>query len=99
EWRNGGRQCAIKVAEPGRYSLALSCVPKSTIAGGRSRISLSIPPIPGARVELRCPESTSGVIMPAVSSEAVAVAGGKSLSALLDSRDRLQVEWTRSDAT
>jgi hypothetical protein len=99
EWRNGGRQCAIKIAEPGRYSLALACVPKSTISADRSRISLSIPPIPGARVELRYPESTAGVIMPALSSEPVAAAGGKSLSALLDIRDRLQVEWSRSDAT
>jgi hypothetical protein len=99
KWRDGGNGCIIRIAEPGRYSLLVSCLPKSTASGDHNRIALSIPPLPGARAELRVPESATGVLFSPASSEPVASSGGKTITALLDNRDRLQVEWLRADGS
>ena len=34
EWRDAGHSCAIQISEPGRYSLSLSCVPKTKTIDG-----------------------------------------------------------------
>ena len=60
EWRDAGRSCAIQIPEPGRYSLSLSCVPKTTTTEGRNQIDLAVPPTSGAKIEVRYPEAVSG---------------------------------------
>ncbi len=96
EWRDSGRSCTIQVPEPGRYSLSLTCTPKTTTAEGLAQIDLAIPPIPGARVDVRYPEDASGVSV----AKASAISGSnteRTVRAELDRANRLIVRWSHAD--
>jgi hypothetical protein len=97
KWANNGRGCEIRIAEPGRYSLALACLPKTRVAAGRNEIGVSIPPISGARVALRIPQGSAGVVLPHSSLPGPSAAGAKVLKGELDGTDRLLVQWPPSD--
>ena len=61
DWRANGRKCAIEIAQPGRYSLTIYCVPKTEITDGGSQFSLTVPPLPSAGIELHAPELLTGI--------------------------------------
>ena len=97
EWRDAGRACAIEIAEPGRYSLSLSCVPKTTTAEGRNQIDLAIPPILGAKAEVRYPETVTGVTVASASVLPPPTGPSNTFCAELDRTNRLQVQWSRTE--
>ena len=97
EWRNGGRECVIEIPEPGRYLLAVSCVPKIASTDAGNQISLSIPPIAGAKVSLRFPESASA---PTISHATIFPGAPGSTNVLTGELERikqLSVQWLRAE--
>jgi hypothetical protein len=61
EWKKNKNGCAIKVPEPGRYSLSISCLPHVIKDAGQNRLTLSIPPLPSATLHLRYPSAVAGL--------------------------------------
>jgi hypothetical protein len=97
EWRDAGRACAVEIAEPGRYALSLSCVPKTTATDGRNQINLAIPPTLGATVDIRYPETVAGLTVSAASILPPPTTPTSTLRAELDQTNRLRVQWSRTD--
>jgi hypothetical protein len=56
-WLDGGRTCSVAIAEPGRYSLTFSGVPKTNGADGRNEFDVSVPPASNAKFEVRYPDA------------------------------------------
>ncbi len=65
-WKDDGRGCAVGVREPGRYSLRLSCVPRTNESAGQNLLKLTIPPLRGARVQLDYPQTTTWLLIDGV---------------------------------
>ncbi|HVT27074.1 MAG TPA: hypothetical protein VHE81_03560, partial [Lacipirellulaceae bacterium] len=97
EWRNDGRECAIHVPEPGQYSLAIYCLPKTTTGGTENQIALSIPPVRGAQIALRFPESASAPTISHASLLPMPVTSTGTLKGELERTDRLHIQWLPSD--
>ncbi len=97
EWHGAGRSCAIQIPEPGRYSLALLCVPKTRTTDGLNQIELSVPPIRGAKIEVRYPEAASGVTIANASTLTPPSGSATALNGELDRIDRIDVRWSRTD--
>ncbi len=93
-WRDGNT-CAVKVAEPGRYSLSVACLPKTTTADGRNQLELAVPRVPGTKVELRFPENTTGLDLPNAIIQPPRAGSANRLDAVLDSTGKLIVCWSR----
>lgn len=96
EWRDTGRACAIEIPEPGRYSLVVSCTPRTTSTADKNRANLSLPLIAGAKIEIRYPETAAKVTVlgtrPAISTTSL-----NTLRADLDRTNRVTAEWTPSN--
>ncbi len=60
-WSADGNQCAIDVAEPGRYTLTIFGVPKTKNINGSGQFSLSVPPLISANIQLHAPEQLKGI--------------------------------------
>ncbi|HEX3600723.1 MAG TPA: hypothetical protein VHU84_11310, partial [Lacipirellulaceae bacterium] len=60
-WSEDAHHCSIVIAEPGSYTLTLFCAPKATSTNGRSQLSLSIPPLVPAHVQVHSPKQFTGV--------------------------------------
>jgi hypothetical protein len=97
EWRDAGRKCAIEIPEPGRYTLALTCVPNTTAAGRTNQLDLAIPPISSAKTEVRFPESATGVTIDRANILQPPAGTSNTLSAVLDRTDRLHIRWSHSE--
>ena len=97
EWHAGGRECDIAIAEPGRYSLVITCIPKATSTDGDNLSDLTIPPLMGARVELRFPENASDLTVPHMSILPPLAGEPKVLSGELERIGRLHVQWPRPE--
>ncbi|HEX5472399.1 MAG TPA: hypothetical protein VFW73_10955, partial [Lacipirellulaceae bacterium] len=98
DWHYRGGGCAIHIPEPGRYSLAISCRPKTTIADGVKQMALSIPPIQGAHFSLRLPESTPAATI-AHASLLPPMSAAADLTGELERVDKLSVKWASSSTT
>jgi hypothetical protein len=96
EWRDTGRACAVEIPEPGRYSLVLSCTPRTVSAADKNRANLSVPPVPGAKIELRYPETAGKVSVPGMRPAAPTPSPNR-LRADLDRMNRITAEWTPSN--
>ncbi|MCI0334158.1 MAG: hypothetical protein L0228_13150 [Planctomycetes bacterium] len=97
-WRDGGRGCAIEIAEPSEYSLILSCVPRTTVMNGRNIVSLMIPPHRGATARINYPSTLKDLtISNALPLPAGAVPGVAEFE--LDEADNLQLQWPVSATT
>ena len=55
EWDANGRSGTVVVAEPGRYELTISFVPRVRTEAARNQIELTLPPWRGAALDLRFP--------------------------------------------
>jgi hypothetical protein len=94
-WREEGRECAVEVAQPGRYTLALFCTPRSADTGDRRRISLSIPELASANIQLHTPALLTGVAV----TDAIVVPTTKdaprTISGELVQSHQIVVDWPR----
>jgi len=98
EWAESGRSCSILVEQPGPYAVTIYGVPRSEVVDGRSQISLAIPPLLSAGIQLRAPDLLTGVtVANAVLSPPTKSSPGN-ISGELWSSDRLVVRWPRLEA-
>src|SRR5262249_9119875 len=93
EWRDTGRGCAVEIAEPGRYSLAISCVPHTRRSPGLNQIDISIPTTLGARMEVRHPDSVTKLNCAGVLHDATSGAASNTFRAELDRASRIHLDW------
>jgi hypothetical protein len=96
EWREGGRACAVAVAEPGRYSLVITVLPRTTVVSGRNVVSLSIQPMLGATLRLDHPPDLAGLTVSGATSPK-GVAGANFSDFELGQTERLEIQWPASD--
>ncbi len=98
EWHDEGPGCAISIAEPGEYSLILSCLPRTKVSDGQNVVALAIPPHRGASVRIRHPSTLKDLAVsnavPLTTSE---TQGAKEFE--LDETDKLQLQWPVAAAT
>ena len=98
EWTTNGRKCAIKIDQPGEYSLTIYCVPKTETVDGRSQFTLSIPPLISADIRIRAPEQLAGVTVADAALAPPAKDAPGNLSGELGLADRLTIRWPRLEA-
>ena len=99
EWNEGGRGCRVEVAEPGRYQLAISCVPRTNETGRDARVQLTIPPIPGAAIRVSYPRDLDGLEVPTATTVRQDSATAGQLAAELDGSDQLLLSWPLSESS
>jgi hypothetical protein len=93
QWHSDGHSCELKIAEPGRYSLAIGFTPLIQRAGDRSQIELSVAEVPGARFRLRHPAGIAGLELSGVAVTTKPAGSTNSLEAELDGSGRLVAHW------
>ena len=54
-WDASGQRCSIRVAEPGRYRLAIPLHPRIEVSNDRQQIEFNVPPVAGAILNLTTP--------------------------------------------
>jgi hypothetical protein len=62
-WNEGGDACSIAVAEPGDHELLLKVAPRLTSGANQNQLSIRVPPLPGARVEVSHPAGLAGLML------------------------------------
>lgn len=98
EWTTNGRKCAIKIDQPGEYSLTIYCVPKTETVDGGSQFTLSIPPLISAGIQIRAPEQLAGVTVANAALAPPAKDAPGNLSGELALADHLTIRWPRLEA-
>jgi hypothetical protein len=97
-WRNDGHRCALEVAEPGRYSLTITCVPHIAEAGGKRHLALTVPPLVVSRVQIRRPSELRGVRILGAAHVEPPSSSDNVVAADLPPINVLSVEWDQSNA-
>jgi hypothetical protein len=97
EWHNGGRDCTVRVSEPGRYMLVITAVPKSHIKQSRRHVQLTLPALPGASLHIRYPGKVVELTVPNSFAAQVASTAGR-FEGELDGSGIVALSWPNSDS-
>jgi hypothetical protein len=92
-WQPDGRGCAISISEPGRYSLVITCVPRTSGTESENRVALTVPPCSGAILRLRHPRAMSGIAVPGAEVSQLSQTNAEVPEWELDGSPRLEVRW------
>jgi hypothetical protein len=92
DWNSTGNGCSLLVNEPGVHELVLQLKPQTMAVGAKSRVSLSVPPLPGAVVKIDHP---LGVDELSINSTAMGAGAAQATRAVLTlpASERLNVAW------
>jgi hypothetical protein len=93
QWDPDGRSCAIEIAEPGRYTIAIPFTPGIERSGPQNQIDLSIPAVSGGRFQLRHPVDVTGLELTGVATTTQAADLPKSFDGELDGSGRVTARW------
>jgi hypothetical protein len=93
QWQPDGRSCALTIAEPGRYTLAIPFTPKIQRVGEQLKIDLQVPAVPGGRLQLRQPSGITGLELTGVATMSQANESPKTLVGVLDGSGRIAARW------
>lgn len=96
-WHTDGRSCAVDVAEPGRYELTISFVPRVIDVAGRNQIALTIPQRWGAAFELRRPADMSGLEAVGANWQSSDDSTTGAMRGELDDTGRFVLRWPRTE--
>ena len=97
EWGDDGRSCTFDVAEPGRYELTISFVPRVRDVAGQNQIELTLPPQWGAALELRHPTELSGLVVTGANVQRRDDRAAGLLDGDLDDSGRMVLRWPRAE--
>lgn len=92
EWRDDGLTCSITIAEPGRYSVAISATPQTSIVQEQNVVRLSVLPQPGASFRLNTPGELTGLTAKGATPNPVSQ-GSSVFECELDGSGRLELQW------
>jgi hypothetical protein len=91
-WSEAGFGCIVRVAQPGRHKLQLQLVPRWRSAGNENSLSLRVPPLPGATVEVIHPAGLDEVKIGPVT---LSPAKPTQTSTRVPPTDLLEVAWPK----
>ncbi|MBA3484498.1 MAG: hypothetical protein H0T51_22065, partial [Pirellulales bacterium] len=93
-WNEAGDACEFTVAEPGDHELLWKVVPRSTPGANQNQLSLRVPPLPGARVEVTHPAGLTGITINAERVAANAEQPTRTVASIADA-DVLEASWPK----
>jgi hypothetical protein len=94
-WGAGGRRFSIRIAEPGRFRLAIPLRPHVIVSGGEQQIELSVPPVAGGALNLITPPSLVDLRVDGANSMRPNATTHASWEGTLDGSGRLVARWPR----